>query len=285
LARQLDLPDVEGVAVLGQGIVLEDRADYVEAEALLIRSLALLRQALNDVVVPQAMYHLGVVAYGRGEMTLARERWEEALALAQDQGNVVAISWCQEMLGLLAAEQGDLERSADALGQVVHRLTDTMHQHQLEDSLAVIAVLGSVCDADELAARLFGAAHAARAIGHASTPPESETYERATERLRTALGVGAYEDAFTEGSMLEITAALFAARDHEPISKANSYGLTSRELEVLHLLAAGRSNEQIGDALFISPRTAQTHVTHLLAKLGLTNRTEAASFAHKHQIN
>jgi tetratricopeptide (TPR) repeat protein len=90
LARQLDLPDVEGVAVLGQGIVLEDRADYAEAEALLIRSLALLRKAGNDVVVPQAMYHLGVVAYGRGEMTLARERWEEALALAQDQGNAVA---------------------------------------------------------------------------------------------------------------------------------------------------------------------------------------------------
>jgi tetratricopeptide (TPR) repeat protein len=195
LARQLDLPDVEGVAVLGQGIVLEDRADYVEAEALLIRSLALLRQALNDVVVPQAMYHLGVVAYGRGEMTLARERWEEALALAQDQGNVVAISWCQEMLGLLAAEQGDLERSADALGQVVDRLTDTMHQHQLEDSLAMIAVLGSVCGADERAARLFGAAHAARASGHASTPPESGAYERATERLRTALGVLAYEVA------------------------------------------------------------------------------------------
>jgi non-specific serine/threonine protein kinase len=297
LARVLDLPDVEGVAVLGQRIVLEDRADYAEAEALLIRSLALLRKAGNDVVVPQAIYHLGVVAYGRGEMTLARERWEEALALAQDQGNAVAISWCQEMLGLLAAEQGDLERSADALGQVVDRLTDTMHQHQLEDSLAVIAVLGSVCDADELAARLFGTAHAARASGHASTPPESEAYERVTERLRTALGVVAYEEAFTEGGVQGITAALADARavlgaaralverDHEPITKVNSYGLTSRELEVLHLLAAGRSNEQIGDALFISPRTAQTHVTHLLAKLGLTNRTEAASFAHKHQIN
>jgi DNA-binding CsgD family transcriptional regulator len=230
-------------------------------------------------------------------MTLARERWEEALALGQDQGNAVAASWCQEMQGLLAAEQGDLERSADALDQVVDRLTDTMHQHQLEDSLAVIAVLGSVCDADELAARLFGAAHAARASGHASTPPESVAYERAAVRLRTALGAVAYEEAFTEGRKQGITAALADARavldaaraiverHQEPTSKANSYGLTSRELEVLRLLAAGRSNEQIGVALFISPRTAQTHVTHLLAKLGLTNRTEAASFAHKHQIN
>ena len=60
--------------------------------------------------------------------------------------------------------------------------------------------------------------------------------------------------------------------------------LTAREAEVLLLIAAGRSNQQIGEALFISPRTAQVHVTHLLAKLGLANRTEAAAFAHRHGI-
>ncbi len=64
----------------------------------------------------------------------------------------------------------------------------------------------------------------------------------------------------------------------------DDHGLTPRELDVLRLLAAGRSNEQIGEALFISPRTAQTHVTHLLAKLGLANRTEAAAFAHRHGL-
>jgi DNA-binding NarL/FixJ family response regulator len=57
-------------------------------------------------------------------------------------------------------------------------------------------------------------------------------------------------------------------------------GLTSRELDVLRLLAAGRTNRQIGAELFISPRTAGVHVSHILAKLGLASRGEAAAVAH-----
>lgn len=56
--------------------------------------------------------------------------------------------------------------------------------------------------------------------------------------------------------------------------------LTSRELDVLRLLAAGRTNRQIGAELFISPRTAGVHVSHILAKLGLASRGEAAAAAH-----
>ena len=65
---------------------------------------------------------------------------------------------------------------------------------------------------------------------------------------------------------------------------AASAGLTARERDVLRLIAAGRSNQQIGEALFISPRTAQNHVTHLLAKLGLPSRTAAAAYAHTHGL-
>jgi DNA-binding NarL/FixJ family response regulator len=55
--------------------------------------------------------------------------------------------------------------------------------------------------------------------------------------------------------------------------------LTTRELDVLRLLVEGRSNPEIAAALFVSPRTAETHVTHILAKLGVTSRTEAAAHA------
>jgi DNA-binding CsgD family transcriptional regulator len=57
------------------------------------------------------------------------------------------------------------------------------------------------------------------------------------------------------------------------------YGLTGRELAVLRLVAAGRSNAQIGAELFISPRTAGVHVTNILRKLGVTNRVQAAALA------
>jgi DNA-binding NarL/FixJ family response regulator len=57
-------------------------------------------------------------------------------------------------------------------------------------------------------------------------------------------------------------------------------GLTSRELDVLRLLAVGRTNRQIGAELFISPRTVGVHVSHILAKLGAASRVEAAAVAH-----
>jgi predicted ATPase/DNA-binding NarL/FixJ family response regulator len=58
-------------------------------------------------------------------------------------------------------------------------------------------------------------------------------------------------------------------------------GLTERELEVLRLLAAGRTNPQIGEALYISRKTASHHVSRILTKLGVTTRVEAAGVAHR----
>jgi DNA-binding CsgD family transcriptional regulator len=57
--------------------------------------------------------------------------------------------------------------------------------------------------------------------------------------------------------------------------------LTERELEVLLLIAQGRSNREIGAALFIAPKTASVHVSNILAKLGAASRTEAAAIAHR----
>jgi DNA-binding CsgD family transcriptional regulator len=66
-----------------------------------------------------------------------------------------------------------------------------------------------------------------------------------------------------------------------PESGLASLGLTSRELEVLRLLAAGYTNPQIGEALYISRKTASHHVSSVLTKLGVTTRVEAAGVAHR----
>ena len=58
-------------------------------------------------------------------------------------------------------------------------------------------------------------------------------------------------------------------------------GLTSREREVLRLIAAGRSNREIASVLFIAPKTASVHVSNILGKLGAASRTEAAAIAHR----
>jgi DNA-binding CsgD family transcriptional regulator len=72
------------------------------------------------------------------------------------------------------------------------------------------------------------------------------------------------------------TAALQAAP-----SPAASLGLTQRETEVLALVAEGRTNRQISQALFITEKTASLHVSHILAKLGVAGRGEAAAIAHR----
>ncbi|MEU5577360.1 AAA family ATPase [Streptomyces huasconensis] len=66
-----------------------------------------------------------------------------------------------------------------------------------------------------------------------------------------------------------------------PADPAEALGLTSRERDVLRLVAVGRSNRQIAEELFISPKTASVHVSNILAKLSVTGRGEAAALAHR----
>jgi ATP/maltotriose-dependent transcriptional regulator MalT len=66
-----------------------------------------------------------------------------------------------------------------------------------------------------------------------------------------------------------------------PPSPADGLGLTPREAEVLALVAAGLSNRQIGERLFIAEKTASVHVSNILAKLGVRSRGEAAALAHR----
>ena len=67
----------------------------------------------------------------------------------------------------------------------------------------------------------------------------------------------------------------------EPTDELARFGLTDREREVLLLLADGRSNPEIAQALFISPKTASVHVSNILAKLGVGGRVEAAAVVHR----
>jgi DNA-binding CsgD family transcriptional regulator/tetratricopeptide (TPR) repeat protein len=66
-----------------------------------------------------------------------------------------------------------------------------------------------------------------------------------------------------------------------PADRRDDLGLSARELEVLALVADGRTNSEIGRALFITTKTASSHVTHILDKLGATNRVEAAVIASR----
>ena len=65
----------------------------------------------------------------------------------------------------------------------------------------------------------------------------------------------------------------------KPAASGDTFGLSKRELEVLALIARGRTNREIGDRLFISQKTVGVHVGNILSKLGVSGRVEAAAVA------
>jgi DNA-binding NarL/FixJ family response regulator len=69
----------------------------------------------------------------------------------------------------------------------------------------------------------------------------------------------------------------------EPTTPRTPAGLTARERQVLELLAEGLTNRRIAKTLFITEKTASVHVTHILAKLQVTNRSEAGAIARGHR--
>lgn len=74
-------------------------------------------------------------------------------------------------------------------------------------------------------------------------------------------------------------------RLRQPKQQDNAHEeLTEREMEVLRLIAEGKSNQEIADTLFIGVKTVKFHVTNLLAKLGVEDRTQAAIYAHKNGL-
>jgi DNA-binding NarL/FixJ family response regulator len=122
-------------------------------------------------------------------------------------------------------------------------------------------------------------------------PADQERIDKAIASARANAGRGQINNAYESGKGLDFEAAVAEAleRDRElaastpaPVSGDDapvvSIKLTRREREVLRLVAQGKSDKEIGEELFISPRTAMTHVANLLGKLEVPSRTAAAAF-------
>ncbi|CAM5710788.1 DNA-binding NarL/FixJ family response regulator OS=Streptomyces violarus OX=67380 GN=FHS41_007169 PE=4 SV=1 [Streptomyces violarus] len=120
---------------------------------------------------------------------------------------------------------------------------------------------------------------------------EADERDRATELLRLVravarhLGARPLADAATalaQRARLPLTPATEPVP--APADPAEALGLTSRERDVLRLVAAGHTNRRIAEELFISPKTASVHVSNILAKLGVSGRGEAAAVAHRLEL-
>jgi DNA-binding NarL/FixJ family response regulator len=146
---------------------------------------------------------------------------------------------------------------------------------------------------DARAVRLWAAAATLRdTLGVPRWPVQHVMHERSNATVRARLDDVRWASAWTEGTAMSIEQAVaYACQEPEPpdpalASPPAAYpsGLSAREVEVLRLIAAGKTNREIADALFLSPGTVNVHVTHILTKTNSTNRTEAALFARDHGL-
>jgi non-specific serine/threonine protein kinase len=282
------------LALLG-AVALDCDGDHAAAVAHNEEYLALARTAGLTGEVSSALHNLGIVAYSQGDIGRARALHEEAVALARATANKLELGNSLGCLAMVLLRQGNLVGAARLMREE-RVLARELGIDSINEGIAVIAAADGQA---ERAARLYGAIEARAEqtgldpLGSASYRP---THERAIAAVRADLGEEAFAEARAAGAALPLEAALDEAdavlRDVadapeavQPAAPAAPGGLSPRELEVVRLLAAGRSNHQIADALFISPATAMTHVRNILAKLGLDSRTAVAAWAIRHGLD
>ena len=162
--------------------------------------------------------------------------------------------------------------------------------------LVECAEWGLTAGQPEPAARLLGASAALRARLDDARPFGDHPCEMEwVAASRAALGEPAFEAAWAAGAELSMEAAVAEAdallaalaAAPEPTEAAPAAvpgGLTRRELEVLRLLADGLTNRKVAEALFISPRTVDNHVSNLLAKLEVESSRAAVAEARRRGI-
>jgi non-specific serine/threonine protein kinase len=269
------------------GILAEDAGAYVDAEHRFTRARArygAVGDAWNRIVCD---YHLGVVAYGHGDLQTARQRLEGAWAVASELDDRLVPMWCRDFLILIACDQRDTSRAVELLRAQCDPATP-WDEHEPDILLATAGVVAiAVADAGR-AARLLGAAAVVR--NHQPLAlPERITVARAIDSCRARLGDEEFQQNRELGRALTIDDAraeidrLLGGELGVPAVAPSvapvEHGLTARELDVLRLLADGLTNHEIADALYVSRRTVATHVDHILTKLDARSRTAAVAYA------
>ena len=110
-------------------------------------------------------------------------------------------------------------------------------------------------------------------------------YEASVAALRDAMGENDFDSAWAEGAALSTEEAIAYAQRGRGERKRPTSGwasLTPTERDVVRLVSEGLANNDIATRLFVSPRTVQTHLTHVYTKLGLTSRVQLVQEAARH---
>ncbi len=274
-----------------------DLSAQYHAEALAIR-----REIGNKRGIALSLSNLGMVAYLRGDTDAAEVFYAEGMEFAQEVDDQFGTAGILLGQGKIAVRVRDLSGGMNLLIQALLILRQMGSRRLMADVVDALAAAAASDGRFVTAGRLIGSTTTMReghqiGITHRSRLEINELLDV----LHQELGEDGFNAAFDAGKRqplewaveeaIEMANAIIQAeaerkaREAEASSvsagdqAAEELGLTPREREVLALLAIGKSDKEIADELFISPRTAMTHVGNILAKLGVNKRTLAASVA------
>jgi DNA-binding CsgD family transcriptional regulator len=308
-----DLVLYRGNCLLHSAQVMHVHGDWSDAVESAHRACERLAEPLNSLTLGGAHYVEGDLRRLRGEFGAA----EDSYRSANEHG-------CEPQpgLALMRLAQGRIDTAAASIRRVLGEAVGPVFRARVlgayaEIMLAVGDVAAARAAADELteAAAELGsaflharAAHATAATllaeGRATDALRASRqalrrwteldaqYEAALTRVLIAEACAAVGD--TEGAELATSAAratldaLGAAPDLARLDgdgePGRPDGLTSRELEVLRVLAQGKTNRVIAEKLFISEKTVASHVSHIFTKLGVSSRAAATAYAYDHDL-
>jgi predicted ATPase/DNA-binding CsgD family transcriptional regulator len=218
-----------------------------------------------------------------GDLIAARRWADDAVAMAPGWAGLM---WALTTRARVAIAQGKFEQAERDAHDALASIPECFPYLGVPDTLECLATLAGDAGSHREAARLFGAAAAIRQrMGLVRLRVWDAGYEASVAALRNAMGEADFESAWAEGIALSTDEAIAYAQRGRGQRKrpASGWGsLTPTELDVVRLVSEGLANNDIAGRLFVSPRTVQTHLTHVYTKLGLSSRVQLVQEAARH---
>jgi len=221
-------------------------------------------------------------ALAGGDLVAARRWADEAVATAPGWVMMSALS----TRARVAIAQGEPELAERDAHEALTIAASVRACVFIPDNLECLAALAGEAGSRREAARLLGAAHGMRQrMGAVRFKIYDAAHEASMTALRDAMGEQDFDSAWAEGAALSTDEAIAYAQRGRGQRKRPSSGwqaLTPTERDVVRLVSEGLGNNDIATRLFVSPRTVQSHLTHVYTKLGLTSRVQLAQEAGRH---
>ena len=222
-----------------------------------------------------ANVHLGMILLYRGDHDLAEARFTESLNPLRSARDYIGLAYALSGLAAMQLEKGDLT----AVREQVRELTELVDHHMvwIEDPEWpwICLLLAEAEGRYESAIRLSGAIARLEREGKVWHPAFKNKYQPAVDRARRHIKPSEADRLIAEGALMtraQLVAEGFGQRS-EPRDQ-----LSRRELEIAQLVAKGLTNSEIASKLFLSKRTAESHLDHIKAKLGLRNRSQVVAW-------